>query len=131
VMRRAVATGSNAGNMLLLLTWYWGCLELENIHPLQGGYLRRKYRRERRPTLPIESPLVFYPRYVADLVWKHMRLAKQIWRLGRFRQKLKSDPNARNYTDLALTPVTDHEFETYEMFSPAKTREENLVNIKS
>ena len=129
VMRRAVATGSNAGNMLLLLTWYWGCIELENIHPLQGGYLRRKYRKERRPTLPIESPLVFYPRYVTDLVWKHMRLAKQIWRFGRFRQKLKRDPNARDYTDLALTPVRDDEFETYEMFSPAKAREEHLVKI--
>ena len=129
VMRRAVATGSNAGNMLLLLTWYWGCTQLEKIHPLQGGYLRRKYRKERRPTLPIESPLVFYPRYVVDLVWKHMRLAKQIWRFGRFRQKLKSNPNARNYTDLALTPVTNDEFETYEMFSPAKAREENLVKI--
>jgi radical SAM superfamily enzyme YgiQ (UPF0313 family) len=131
VMRRAVATGSNAGNMLLLLTWYWGCIELEKIHPLQGGYLRRKYRKERRPTQPIENPLVFYPRYAADLVWKHMRLARQIWRLGRFRQKLKRDLNARNYTDLALTPVRDDEFETYEMFSPAKAREEHLVKIKS
>jgi radical SAM superfamily enzyme YgiQ (UPF0313 family) len=131
VMRRSVATGSNAGNMLLLLTWYWGCIALEKIHPLQGGYLRRKYRKERRPGMPIESPFAFYPRYIADLAWKHLRLARQIWRLGRFRQKLKSDPNARDYTDLALTPVTDHEDETYEMFSPAKVREEHLVKIKS
>jgi radical SAM superfamily enzyme YgiQ (UPF0313 family) len=130
VMRRAVATGSNAGNMLVLLTWYWGCIELEKIHPLQGGYLRRKYRKERRPTLPLESPLVFYPRYVTEIVWKHLRLAKQIWRLGMFRRKLKRDPNARNYTDLALTPVTGDEFETYEMFSPAKAREDHLVKIK-
>jgi radical SAM superfamily enzyme YgiQ (UPF0313 family) len=130
VMRRAVATGSNPGNMVLLLTWYWGCIELEKIHPLQGGFLRRKYRKERRQTLPIESPLVFYPRYVGELVWKHMRLAKQIWRLGRFRQKLKSDPTARDYTDLALKPVTADELETYEAFSPAKVREESLVKIK-
>ena len=63
VMRRAVATNSNPGNMLFLLSWYWGCIALERVHPLQGGYLRRKYRRERRPSLPLESPLVFYPRY--------------------------------------------------------------------
>jgi hypothetical protein len=104
VMRRAVATRSNAGNMLVLLTWYWGCIELEKIHPLQGGFLRRKYRKERRPTMPRESPLVFYPRYVAGLVWKHLRLARQIWRLARFRRTLKRDPEAVHYTDGALRP---------------------------
>jgi radical SAM superfamily enzyme YgiQ (UPF0313 family) len=131
VMRRAVATGSNAGNMLLLLTWYWGCIQLEKVHPLQGGFLRRKYRKERRPTLPLEGRLVFYPRYVADLVGKHLRLAKQIWRFYRFRRKLKSDPNARNYMDLALQPVTADELETYEVLSLVKVREESLVKIKS
>ena len=107
VMRRAVATRSNAGNMLLLLSWYWGCISLERVHPLQGGYLRRKYRKGRRPTLPVESPFVFYPRYVADLVWKHMMLARQIWRLARLRRRLKRDPNAPCYTDLALSPVVE------------------------
>src|ERR1700686_5064478 len=52
VMRRAAATGTNAGNMLLLLIWYYGCIAIEHVHPLQGGYLRRKYRKDRRPTLP-------------------------------------------------------------------------------
>ncbi len=117
VMRRATATGSNPGNMLLLLSWYWGCIALEKVHPLQGGYLRRKYRKERRPGLPVESPLVFYPRYAAELIAKHASLLRQIWRLGWFRQKLKRDPDARDYTDLALTPVMDDEFDSYEMFS--------------
>jgi hypothetical protein len=117
VMRRSTATRSNPGNMLLLLTWYWGCIELENVHPLQGGYLRRKYRRERRPTLPVENPLVFYPSYVADLIWKHLRLAGRILDFALFRRRLKRDPNALTYTDLALTPVVDDEFDSYEMFS--------------
>jgi hypothetical protein len=117
VMRRSTATRSNPGNMLLLLTWYWGCIELENVHPLQGGYLRRKYRRERRPTLPVENPFVFYPSYVADLVWKHLRLAGRILDFALFRRRLKHDPNALAYTDLALTPVVGDEFDHYEMFS--------------
>ena len=121
VMRRAVATGSNAGNMLFLMTWYYGCIALEKLHPLQGGYLRRKYRKERRPTMPVESPLVFYPRYVGNLIDKHLKLAKLIWRYGRFRQRLKRDPEARNYMDLALTPVVDDEFESYEMFNASES----------
>jgi hypothetical protein len=62
----------------------------------------------------VESPFVFYPRYVADLLWKHFTLAGLIWRYGKLRRKLKRDPDARNYTDLALTPVTDDDSE--EMF---------------
>jgi hypothetical protein len=67
VMRRAAATNSSPGKVLFLLSWYWCCFALEKVHPLQGGYLRRKYRSDRRTPLPIESPLVFYPRYAADL----------------------------------------------------------------
>ncbi|HYM76151.1 MAG TPA: radical SAM protein [Candidatus Dormibacteraeota bacterium] len=111
VMRRAVATDCNAGNMTFLLLWYYSCVRLEKIDPLEGGYLRRKYRKERRPTLPVESPFVFYPRYLADLVKKHVTLAGLIWRYGKLRRQLKRDPEARHYMDLALTPVADYESE--------------------
>jgi hypothetical protein len=129
VMRRSVATGSNPGNMLLLLSWYWGCIELEKIHPLQGGYLRRKYRKERRPNLPLENPLAFYPQYVFDLVWKHLRLARQIVTLGLFRRKLKRDPEARNYTDLALTPVAADDFDSYEMFATSEAARSEAAKV--
>ena len=107
VMRRAHATGSNPGNMLLLLLWFYACCRLENVDPLQGGYLRRKYRKDRRPTMPIESPFVFYPRYVGNLIYKHFALARLIVKYGMLRAKLKRDPNVRDYMDEALTPVTE------------------------
>jgi radical SAM superfamily enzyme YgiQ (UPF0313 family) len=115
VMRRAAATGINAGNMMFLLLWYWTCEKLEKVHPLQGGYLRRKYRRDRRPTLPLESPFVFYPRYVFETIYKHVRLAGQIVRFGRFRYRLKRDPEAKNYRDVALTPVLEEDTSTLEL----------------
>jgi hypothetical protein len=115
VMRRAVATNSNPGNMTFLLLWYYFCVNLEKIDPLEGGYLRRKYRNERRPNLPVESPFVFYPRYLADFLYKHFKLAQLIWRYGRLRRQLKRDPNARHYIDAALTPFEEDEFESLEM----------------
>ncbi len=52
VMRRAAATGISVGKILFLLIWYYGCAELEKIHPLQGGCIcRRKYRRDRHSTM--------------------------------------------------------------------------------
>ena len=117
VMRRAAATGISAGKILFLLIWYYGCAELEKIHPLQGGYLRRKYRRDRRPPMPIESPFIIYPRYAADLIYKHLKLGVAILRYGKFRKALKRDPNAANYTDTALTPVTEEDFDSFELFT--------------
>ncbi|HEY4089826.1 MAG TPA: radical SAM protein [Bryobacteraceae bacterium] len=115
IMRRAAATGINAGNMMFLLLWYWACEKLEKVHPLQGGYFRRKYRKDRRPELPVENPLVFYPKYAAELVYKHLRLAGQIVRYGRFRYQLKRDPEAKNYMDVALTPVLEEDTSTLEL----------------
>ncbi|MGA2183075.1 MAG: radical SAM protein [Bryobacteraceae bacterium] len=117
VLRRAAASkGMSAGNMMFLLMWFYTCIVLEKVDPLQGGYLRRKYRTDRRPSLPRENPLVFYPRFAAEVLWKHVRLAGQLWRLYRLRLRLKRDPEARQYTDTALTPVADTEAESLEMF---------------
>lgn len=116
VMRRAAATGISPGKMMFLLLWFYGCVTIEKIHPLEGGYLRRKVRTDRRPGFPVENPLIFYPKYIAELVVKHLRLARVIWRMSRVRRSIKRDPNARNYLDTALMPVTDDEMDVLEMF---------------
>jgi radical SAM superfamily enzyme YgiQ (UPF0313 family) len=117
VLRRAAATpGMSAGNMLFLLLWFYACIILEKVDPLQGGYFRRKYRRDRRPTLPRENPLIFYPRFAAEVIVKHIRLAAMTWELYRLRRELKRDPDARNYTDAALTPDSETEMESLDLF---------------
>ena len=103
--------------MMFLLLWFWGCVTLEKIHPLEGGYLRRKVRTDRRPGLPIENPFLFYPRYVSDLVVKHARIGRMIWRMATVRRAVKRDPNRRAYMDTALTPVCDEEMDALEMFT--------------
>ena len=117
VMRRAGASGISPGKMMFLLLWFWGCVTLEKIHPLEGGYLRRKVRTDRRPGLPIEHPFFFYPRYAADLVVKHVRIGRMIWRMAKVRRAVKRDPNRRAYMDTALTPVSDEEMDALEMFT--------------
>lgn len=117
VMRRAVARGISPGKILFLMLWFYGCITLEKVHPLQGGYFRRKYRRDRRPGLPLENPLLFYGRYAREILSKHLRLARMSARLMRVRRELKRDIRAREYTDLSLQPVTDADLETLEMFN--------------
>ncbi len=112
VMRRAAATGISAGKTLFLLLWFYGCITIEKIHPLEGGYFRRKYRRDRRPTLPRESVLAFYRRYAAEIIAKHWRMGRLIWQMTKVRKQIKRDPHARDYMDEALTPVIADELET-------------------
>jgi hypothetical protein len=126
VMRRAHATGSNPGNMLLLLLWFYACIRLENVDPLQGGYLRRKYRKDRRPALPIENPFVFYPRYFGNLLSKHITLAGLIVKYGLIRAKLKRDRTIRNYVDDALRPVEEELADSSHVTSP-----NNIVTISN
>jgi len=130
VMRRSVATASNAGNMMFLLLWYYAMVALEKIDPLEGGYLRRKYRKDRRPTLPVESPWVFYPRYVFDLLYKHVKLAALVWRYGGFRRHLKRDPDARNYLDLALTPADEDRSDEMELAMMGASAKAQVVKIQ-
>ncbi len=115
VIRRAVATGVSAANMTVLLLWFHFCIVYEKIDPLQGGFLRRKYRRDRRPTLPREAIVPFYARFVWDLVYKYARMARLAVRFHRFKQKLERDPAAKLYTDIALTPDEDTNLEALEM----------------
>jgi hypothetical protein len=117
IIRRAAVSGIPLGRMTFLLLWFWGCVTIEKIHPLQGGYLRRKARTDRRPGFPIESALVFYPKYVAEMVVKQARTASLFWRMSRVRKSIQRDPAARDYMDTALTPVTEHDTDDLEMFN--------------
>ncbi len=117
VMRRAAAIGISPGKMMFLLIWFYGCVTVEKIHPLEGGYLRRKARLDRRPGMPIENPLIFYPKYALELIGKHLAIAGIVWRMGAVRRAIKRDPERRTYRDLALTAVTEAELDDLEMFN--------------
>ena len=90
---------------------------LENLHPLQGGIWRRKYRLDRRYGLPIEPVWTFYPKLIAEIAAKAVRMTRWWIELERIKRAVNRDPSRRNYMDAALAPVDDHETETMEMFT--------------
>lgn len=104
VLRRAAATGIPLDNMMALLLWFHFCIVYEKIDPLQGGYLRRKHRADRRPTLPKENWLRFWTGYGSDLAYKHWKMARLYLHFRMFVKRLKRDGDAKKYKDLALTP---------------------------
>ena len=117
LMRRAVAFGKGARKIGIMALWFYGCIAIEGVHPLQGGLFRRKYRGDRRPGMRLESPFVFYPRFAWEIVSKHARLLALAWRYDRIRRRVEADPAAAAYRDQALTPVSDDETGTLEIFN--------------
>ena len=116
VLRRAMATGASPGKALFYMAWFKGCVGIERIHPLEGGLLRLKFRRDRRSGQPLESPWLFYPKYMVETVRKQVRWFSLYTLLYLIYRKIKTDLRRFEYMDLSLTPVTDDEIETRELF---------------
>ena len=119
-----------------MLNWFIGSIEIEKIHPLECGFVRLKYRRDRRPGLPIESVLSFYPRFLWEVVSKQFRWLWLWGRQYRLYRAIKADRKRFSYMDQALTPVIDDEAEERELFNTAEakafvSREKHLVNIRT
>ena len=117
LMRRGMTNGVSTGKLLssCIVVRLYGAVE--GIHPLEAGLLRRRRRRDRRPGLPLEHPLVFYPKYFARTARFYAEALRLLIPLLFLRWQLKRDPDAARYTDRALTPVTDGEMESLEIFT--------------
>jgi hypothetical protein len=116
VLRRLIAKKGPANNAIVLVTWFMSAIHLEKVHPLESGVFRLKFRRDRRPGLPLEPIWKFYPRYWTESLIKVGKLVRLYSRLHRLYKRIKKDPKRFKYMDVALTPVTDHDTEDLEMF---------------
>jgi radical SAM superfamily enzyme YgiQ (UPF0313 family) len=116
VLRRLVAMRASASNAILLMTWFKGSIDIEKVHPLEAGFFRYKFRDDRRPGLPRVPAWRFYPGYLAETIAKLSRWSSMYLGLRRIYTRIKRDPRRYDYTDRALTPVTDAEMDTLELF---------------
>ena len=80
-----------------------------------GQVLRDAFAGKLQPLLPRESPLAFYPRYLGEVLGKHLKMAQLAWRFLRFRKRLERDPESRGYTDVALTADREENVEQLEV----------------
>ena len=115
ILRRIAAFPfGSASNAILLLTWFRGSIGIEKIHPLEGGFLRFKFRRDRRPGFEIVPRRKFYPAYFFESLSKMRRLIGMYCRLRLMYLAIKYNPRKLQYRDLALS--TDDVEESLELF---------------
>jgi hypothetical protein len=122
LLRRAAVMNDIPRKQTWRLTYhvaqFYGTMIYENVHPLQGGYFRRKIRTQRRHGMPIENPLLFYPRRLWEIVRTYGPLPYFLWKLSRLRRRVLDDPDMLNYTDQALQAVASADADEGRAASP-------------
>jgi pyruvate-formate lyase-activating enzyme len=117
VMRRARASRISVGQVMAMMLYFYCSMNIEKVHPLEGGYVRLKHRLQRRSGLPIENPIMFYPRRIWEILSSQWGIFKYILQFAAVRRRVKKDPKSREYLDLAITPVKGADLVTLDMFS--------------
>jgi hypothetical protein len=105
ILRRMVALGSSKRQMTVnRLLVFHDFHRLYGVHPLEGGFLRIKSRKDRRYGMKLENPLVFYPNLVAREIRNSTTMMLTHARLKRILKRILADPTRLNYRDTAITP---------------------------
>ncbi|MGA8359789.1 MAG: radical SAM protein, partial [Xanthobacteraceae bacterium] len=129
ILRRARAYGINILRLAQIILWFAQSLTIEKVHPLQGGFVRLKNPHERRPELPVEPVWRFYPRVAWEFAVKHARVAAAAWSIFRIYRRVAKSASVP-YTDQAMTPVTDDETQTFELFTHNKSAREAVDHAR-
>ncbi len=104
ILRRALASGLSMTKVSGFLTWISGSNAIERVHPLQLGFFRRKIRTQRRSGMPIENPVVFYPRRMLEIIRSTSQWLARAQKYRGLRKRIVADPASRTYVDEALAP---------------------------
>lgn len=105
LMQRAHACGISPKRIMESAAWFYASVLVEGVHPLEAGILRRKFRKDRRPGLPIENPLLFYPRRVREFVSTHWTIGRLLLKYHRMQKAIRSRPRNRDDRDPAIAPM--------------------------
>jgi len=117
LLRRAAASGVPMTSLIKVLTVFATTVRVENVHPLQGGVLRLRHPTELRPGLPQQNAWLFWPRFIAQTLYKHMVIGRTIVQLLLMQRAIRRDPHAAEYMDQALTPVRDDDDATLDLLN--------------
>jgi hypothetical protein len=140
ILRRCAASKvSRPNTTLTTILWFLLMILFEGVHPLEGGAVRLKYRRDRRPSFRRESPLVFYPRYWIGTAIKLSKYAMVYWRARKTYKEVMAAFDRWTYTDVAITPPKADEFEALDLYHAtsggeaalARKRREDTIRVET
>jgi len=130
LLKRAAATGVPMRSLATLLFLFATTMQLERVHPLQGGILRLKHQSELRPGLKRPAVWLFWLRFLATSAVKYTRTIAIYLRVVHWRRIAEHDPKAHAYMDQALTPVTTEEEDTLDLLTKTAGAVASVVHAR-
>jgi radical SAM superfamily enzyme YgiQ (UPF0313 family) len=124
VLRRARRWGYDAKDMMGKLFAFHAPVVFERLHPLEGGLIRRKARRQRRPGLRIENPLLFYPTLAWEFLAKYSGAYAMHRRYRRILERVMAEPDPQALADPAMVPVEQGEEDRLQLFTATASAQE-------
>jgi hypothetical protein len=130
LLKRAAVTKVPMFSLAKVLVQFSTMMQFEKVHPLQSGLIRMKHPSELRPGLAPENVLMFYARYLRDLIvrnaaflWTTRWVLMTAWRIAH-------DPNRHSYVDTALLPVEIDEDETFDYLTKTDGAKAAISHLK-
>ena len=103
--RHARLQGGRPKKALQYLIEFKTLYDNEGVHTLEGGVVRRKRRLSRRPSLPREPALLFYPKFAFESARKAWNYWRGFRREKALLKRILGDPERYDYSDLATRPL--------------------------
>ncbi len=131
ILRRSAACRlGRPGTTLTTILWFYLMVAFEGVHPLEGGAVRLKFRRDRRHGLPRENPLLFYPGYAGGTLLKAWRYWSVYRRFKAALDAAEAAPDRWTYSDLAIAPPKPDEFEALDLYHATSGGEAALARMR-
>ncbi len=130
LMKRVYGVGSNrriTTQRLLSLQYFFVHGKLRQ-YKSQGGVVPLRYRKDRRPGMPLETPLRFYLRYFGDL-WRATAGFAATWAWFRYQLwKIHNDPMRAEYHDASMAPRSNAAPQELKLLTETTGAKENLAH---
>jgi hypothetical protein len=128
ILRRTCANKlGRPGTTLSTILWFYLMILYEGVHPLEGGAVRLKFRRDRRRGMPVESPFVFYPRYWLGTAMNLLGYLRVYLKTKRLLDNALKAEDRWSYSDLAIAPPKADEFEALDLYHATAGGEDELA----
>jgi len=130
LLKRATVSGPRPPRLASMIFFFYASYAIEGVHPLQGGFIRRKVRRQRRPSMPLENRSLFYARRLREIVGGGIAALRLRLRIERIRKRIAADPASDGYMDIALAPAASNYSEPLELFDVTASARQTVAQAR-
>jgi len=117
VMRRSIRWGFNTNKVKWMMLSFYCAARIENVHPMDSGVFRRKCRRDRRSGQPLENVVIFYGRYLKEIIVKHVKFFMTYLVYHQIYRRVMKEIVPLVEHDVAMKPVEMSELDHLDLFT--------------